>query len=222
MTLERSRSPWMEIRTQVKPLVKGLDGNVVIVGAGITGLSAAYELARAGKEVLVLDRAGVGAGMTGRTTAHLAWALDDYYHRLAKLRGKEVAAMHGRHHTRAIDRIDEIQSSESIDCDFKRLPGMLVPARKQDEKNLAMEFEVCRDLGMGGVEWQRIELGDKEKRALAFAEHARFHPLKYLDGLSRAIRRRNGEIALATVTWAFRCRQSSLFSRQTLPSTMSQ
>jgi hypothetical protein len=110
MTLERSRSPWMEIRTQVEPLVKGADGEVVIVGAGIAGLSAAYELARAGKQVLVVDRAGVGAGMTGRTTAHLAWALDDYYYRLVKLRGKEAAAAHARHHSRAIDRIDEIRS----------------------------------------------------------------------------------------------------------------
>jgi len=199
MTLERSTSPWMEIRTQVEPLVKGTDGEVVIVGAGIAGLSAAYELARAGKKVLVLDRSGVGAGMTGRTTAHLAWPLDDYYYRLVKLRGKETAAAHGRHHARAIDRIEEIQSSESIDCDFKRLPGMHVPARRQDEEELDKEFEACRDLGMTGIEWQTVELGGKEKRALAFAEQARFHPLKYLDGLARAIRQRDGEIARATV-----------------------
>src|SRR5687767_1897090 len=133
MTLERSKSPWMEIRTQVKPLVKGSDGDVVIIGAGITGLSAAYELACAGRKVVILDRAGVGAGMTGRTTAHLASALDDYYHRLVKLRGKDVAATHSRHHARAIDRIEHIQASESISCDFKRLPGVHVPARKKDE-----------------------------------------------------------------------------------------
>src|SRR5688572_28769985 len=200
MTLERSRSPWMEIRPQLRPLVKGTDADVIIVGAGITGLSAAYELASAGKKVLVVDGAGVGAGMTGRTTAHLAWALDDYYHRLIKLRGKKAAAAHGRHHARAVDRIEEIQSPESIDCDFRRLAGLHVPARKADEMDLEAELEACRDLGLAGVDWETVELAGKEKKALRFPDQGRFHPLKYLDGLARAIRRRGGEIALATVS----------------------
>jgi glycine/D-amino acid oxidase-like deaminating enzyme/nitrite reductase/ring-hydroxylating ferredoxin subunit len=199
MTLERSKSPWMEIRTQVEPPVKGLDGDVVIIGAGITGLSAAYELACAGRKVLILDRAGVGAGMTGRTTAHLASALDDYYHRLVKLRGKDVAAAHSRHHARAIDRIEQIQTAESISCDFTRLPGLHVPARKKDEKDLQAELEACREIGMSGVDWQTIELGGQERQGLLVPNQARFHPLKYLDGIVHAVRRRGGEIALASV-----------------------
>ena len=96
MTLEKSISPWMEIRTQSEPLVKGATADVIIAGAGIVGMSAAYELVFAGKTVLVLDRGGIGAGMTGRTTAHLASALDDYYHRLIELRGHDTAAAHYR------------------------------------------------------------------------------------------------------------------------------
>lgn len=199
MTLEKSISPWMEIRTQTEPLVKGATADVIIAGAGIVGMSAAYELAFAGKTVLVLDRGGIGAGMTGRTTAHLASALDDYYYRLIKLRGLDTAAAHYRHHARAIDRIEHIQAAEKIDCDFTRLPGILVPARQAGKKELEDELHACREIGFAGVEWTTLRLGESDKTGLRFPDQGRFHPLKYLDGLARAIRRRNGQVAAATV-----------------------
>ena len=46
--------------------------DVAVVGAGIAGLSIAYELIRAGKSVIVLDRGPLGGGMTAWTTGHLA------------------------------------------------------------------------------------------------------------------------------------------------------
>jgi sarcosine oxidase, subunit beta len=39
--------------------------DVIVVGAGVTGLSLAYFLHRAGAEVVVLDRAGIAAGASG-------------------------------------------------------------------------------------------------------------------------------------------------------------
>src|SRR6266446_8327038 len=63
-----------------------LDGNletdICVVGAGIAGLSAARLLAKAGREVAVFDHGPVGGGETGRTTAHLSWALDDRFYYL--------------------------------------------------------------------------------------------------------------------------------------------
>lgn len=48
--------------------------DVVIVGAGIAGASVAYFLARAGvKQVVVLDRTGVAAGASGRSSGVVAW-----------------------------------------------------------------------------------------------------------------------------------------------------
>jgi glycine/D-amino acid oxidase-like deaminating enzyme len=58
--------------------------DVVVVGAGVAGLTTALCLLREGRGVLVVDKAGVGAGETRRTSAHRASALDDRYALLAR------------------------------------------------------------------------------------------------------------------------------------------
>ncbi len=77
---ERSRSFWMADAAvhDAPPLTADERCDVVVVGSGIAGLSVAYELARFGRQVIVIDRGRIGMGQTARTTGHLASELDDY------------------------------------------------------------------------------------------------------------------------------------------------
>ena len=70
-------------------LASDTTADVVVVGSGIAGLSTAYELARRGSSVVVLDRGPIGRGMTARTTAHLSSQLDDFYSEMIPVRGEE-------------------------------------------------------------------------------------------------------------------------------------
>src|SRR4051794_16904576 len=84
----RTPSAWMAAAgPTLPPLTENTRADVCVVGAGIAGLSVAYELTRAGKTVVVLDDGPVGGGETGRTTAHLASALDDRFAELERLHG---------------------------------------------------------------------------------------------------------------------------------------
>ena len=56
-------------------LERHLDVDVVIVGAGFTGLSAAREIARRGMSVVVLDAHRVGWGASGRNGGQLGTCL---------------------------------------------------------------------------------------------------------------------------------------------------
>src|SRR5918999_3033816 len=124
---ETSKSLWMSTAkmSEAPPLAQDERADVVVVGAGIAGLSAAYELSQAGKSVIVLDRGPLGGGMTARTSAHLASEFDDYYHEHIRLRGEDEARSYYQSQSAAIDRIEEIQRSEGINCDFRRLDGFL-------------------------------------------------------------------------------------------------
>src|SRR5437762_4374782 len=103
----------------IHPLRENTAADVCIVGAGIAGLSIAYELSHAGQKVIVLDDGAVGRGMTARTTAHLVTALDDRYYDLEKYHGEEGAHQAAQSHAAAIDRVEKIVAMEKIDCDFE-------------------------------------------------------------------------------------------------------
>jgi len=63
-------------RTPTAPLEKSAEADVCVVGAGIAGMSAANQLAREGKSVIVLEKSAFDFGETPRTWAHLSSVLD--------------------------------------------------------------------------------------------------------------------------------------------------
>jgi glycine/D-amino acid oxidase-like deaminating enzyme/nitrite reductase/ring-hydroxylating ferredoxin subunit len=181
------------------PLRENNGADVVIVGAGIAGLSVAYELTRKGQTVIVLDDGAIGRGMTGRTTAHLVNALDDRYYDLEKYHGEDGARMAAQSHSAAIDWIEQVVQREKIDCDFERLDGYLFEPPNESLKNLEKEFEACRRAGLD-VEWvPRAPIADFDThRAIRFPRQAQFHVLKYVRGLADAIARGGGRIYTGT------------------------
>jgi len=69
----RSRSLWMDIEVApgTRQLEKDQSCDTIVIGSGIAGLSTAYELAREGQKVIVVDRGSIAGGITARTSAHL-------------------------------------------------------------------------------------------------------------------------------------------------------
>lgn len=190
---EDTRSLWMDISVADAPaLSRAEHADVAIIGSGIAGLSVAYELANRGRSVVVLDRGGIGSGMTARTTAHLATALDDGYDELIKVRGHDCARHYYQSVVTAIDRAEAIQRAETIDCDFRRVDGYWVQAPETSASELDQELDCCRKL--------QIDVQNCTEptpfharglvRSLRFPRQARLHPTKYLGGLANALQRR--------------------------------
>lgn len=177
-------------------LAEHLTTDVCVIGAGIAGMTVAYTLAKAGKRVVVLDLAQVGSGESGHTTAHLANALDDRYVSLEKARGVASTRMTAEAHSTAIDLIESIVEMEKIDCDFRRLDGYLFLGGDDTRELLEEELEAAHRAGLTEVELiERMPVHSEEAGpALRFPHQGRFHILKYLDGLARAIEAAGGQI----------------------------
>ena len=172
---ERTRSVWMN--TKVAPRASTLDqsltADTVIVGAGITGLSTAYELACRGQSVVVLDRGPIGYGMTARTTAHLTSLCDDSFDSLIQARGLEVAKLFHESQVASIDRMEEIHQAEQIDCDFRRLDGILFPALGSDPSDLNSSLELEPQGRHGGDRRQRPTIRWSRQLAMSPLSSAR-------------------------------------------------
>jgi glycine/D-amino acid oxidase-like deaminating enzyme/nitrite reductase/ring-hydroxylating ferredoxin subunit len=184
------------------PLQEDQTADVCVVGAGIAGLSVAYQLAREGADVVVLDRAGIGAGNTGVTTAHLASALDDRFSHLERLHGRDGARLAYESHQAAIEAVARIAAEEGIDCDLVRLDGWLFLAPEHDDRRLDRELEAAHRAGFRDAARlpRALESPFDTGPCLRFPRQGRFHPLKYLAGLAEAIGRRGGRILRGAVT----------------------
>jgi glycine/D-amino acid oxidase-like deaminating enzyme/nitrite reductase/ring-hydroxylating ferredoxin subunit len=190
-------SCWMDTDPFLPPQgEKDTNCDVCIIGAGIAGLTTAYQLAKEGVSVIVVDMGPVAGGQTGRTTAHLAWAMDDRFYHLAQLHGDTKAALIGQSHKEAIDKIESIISEELIDCDFQRVDGYLFSGADQKIDELQKEIESIHKLGFQTVEMRSSipHLPFNSGPAIKFPQQAQFHPLKYMNGLTQAIERYGGQI----------------------------
>lgn len=177
-------------------LTRDVTADVCVVGAGISGLSVAYLLAREGKSVVVIDDGLVGSGETGRTTAHLANAIDDRFTEMERLHGREGSRLAAESHGAAIDKIEEIVRAENIDCDFLRLDGYLFLAAGDKPDLLDKELEAAHRAGLTGVEKiarAPIESFDTGP-CLRFPRQGQFHPMKYMRALAEAITKNGGQI----------------------------
>jgi glycine/D-amino acid oxidase-like deaminating enzyme/nitrite reductase/ring-hydroxylating ferredoxin subunit len=176
------------------PLLGEVRVDVAVVGGGITGVTAACLLARAGKRVAIIEARRLGAGETGRTTAHLTSAIDQRYRSITGKFGSDGARAVFESQESAITRIESLVRELSIDCQFERLPGYLYAEHPREVEQLEQEAAACEQLGIPAQLTDSTPLPFPVRRALHFPAQARFHPLRYLQALAQDFAGRGGRI----------------------------
>ena len=198
----RNLSHWMATAAipPRPPLEGAVRTDVLVVGAGIAGLTTAYYLAAEGRRVLVADDGPIGGGQTERTTAHLSTAIDDRYVEIERLHGREGARLAAQSHSTAIDQIEILAKEERIDCGFRRVDGWLFQPPGGDPVELERERDAALRAGLHDVDMvPRAPLPSFDTGpCLRFPLQGQVHPLRYLAGLAQGIERRGGRIANGT------------------------
>lgn len=190
----------IEVAPNAAPLHGDKECDAVVVGSGIAGISTAYELANAGQRVIIVDRGTIAGGITARTSAHLAPLCDDLTSAMIGLRGEKISRLFYESQAAAVDRSEEIQKREAIDCDFRRLDGYLFQAPNTDSQIIDDELDAVRKVGAPVHRMVGVPLANCEKQhVLRYPRQGAFHPLKYLRGLAAIIERKGGVFHARTI-----------------------
>ncbi len=169
--------------------------DVVVVGAGLTGSSAARTLARAGKKVLVLDSGPLGFGASTRNGGMVGGGHLLSMEQLTLQYGEDTARRLLREaHIDSMAFVKELIETEGIDCDFKlhgRYRGQWTGA---EYDATARSLDTIQEVvplraEMIPFERQRQEVGtDFYAGGMLLLDHGGLHPAKYLHGVLGAAR----------------------------------
>lgn len=164
-----------------------LSVDVCIIGAGITGLTAADLLKKAGKTVAVIDISRVGSGETSHTSAHLTEVFDIDYRDLISHFGLDGAQLASQSLRRGIERIEETIRLYDIDCNFSRVPGYQFTERAAQLDEIEDESAEALRIGVPNEIVETTGLPFRVERAIRFDHQAQFNPVAYVEGLAKRI-----------------------------------
>lgn len=177
------------------PTPTDLDGrrfDVVVVGGGITGLTTALLLARAGRSVAVVEARRIGAGATGHTTG-----------KVSLLQGTRLSSISRRHGARAVDDYVEANRVASRwladycrdrSIPFERRTAITYAVTKSGAATVAKEHEACRSAGVATQHVECAELPFETATAIGLADQAQIDPMVTLRALADDLRSLGGEV----------------------------
>ncbi|UXD70880.1 FAD-dependent oxidoreductase [Sphingobacterium faecium] len=168
--------------------------DVIIVGAGITGITTALKLQAQGKKCLILEAHTVGFGTTAGTSAHLNTVLDTPYQTLISNFGKQQAILAAEAVQQALEQIAGFIERFQISCDFSRCDGYMYATQQDEEKELVETLEAINEVGIHAEFVDNIPGPMDFTRAIKFGGQGRFHPLKYLKALYAEFLKLGGHI----------------------------
>ena len=196
-------SYWISSTKDFEPNAQ-IDNNyttdICIIGAGITGLSTAYYLAKRGLKVILLDKSGIGEKASGHTTAKITLQHGLIYDYLINSFSPEFALKYFESNKKAISNIKEIIDSERIDCDFEYQNNYIYTTQQNELTKIHNEVKALNTLGKYSSENNFAQfvtdcgLPFKIAGAIKIENQAQFHPRKYMLGLADAIKNYGGLI----------------------------
>ncbi|NEU30478.1 FAD-dependent oxidoreductase [bacterium LRH843] len=194
--------PYWRISSQLgtfPPLEENIEVDVAIVGGGISGITAAYLLAKKGKKVALFEADVLANGTTGHTTAKITAQHDVIYNELIAHFGAETAKLYYEANDEALQFIRNLVNEEKMACDFTDENAYIFTTSNRGIKKLEDEFKAYEKLGIPSQWMETLPLPIPVKAAISMKKQAQFHPIKYLAHLIKGITDHGGKIYEHTV-----------------------
>jgi glycine/D-amino acid oxidase-like deaminating enzyme/nitrite reductase/ring-hydroxylating ferredoxin subunit len=175
-------------------LEENTKADVGIVGGGIAGLTAAYLLSKAGKNVVLIEANQILNGTTGHTTAKITAQHGLLYDELIQHFGEEFAKKYYHANMDALQFIKQTATEIGADCNLTEQDAYVYATTDEYSSKVTTEYEAYRRLGIPGEIVEEIPIDLPIKNAVIMKNQAQFHPLKYFKKLVEAIVNQGGKI----------------------------
>src|SRR6478752_598500 len=190
-------SVWQESVDEYLPTNK-IDFNkiydVVIVGGGITGVSTAYHLQKAGMNCLLLEAHELCFGTTGGTTAHINTLLDVPYSIIEKKFSKEAAKLVAESVNEAVNTIRDTVQKHNIDCDLKTTTAIIFAETDKQNDEIDKISAASSEAGIKNNFINKISIPVKFSKAMQVDEQAKFDPVRYVHSLAIQFEKAGGVV----------------------------
>lgn len=163
-----------------KQIDSSMSVDVLIIGAGMTGLSTAYHLIESGLNVCVVERNGSAQGISSRTTGKLTFLQDKIYSDLMKGKCLDKSKLYLESQLDAIKMVKKIVDKNKIECNYKECTSYVYTNQKEEIKNIKKEKNILEKLGINVKEHRKLPIITDCKYAISVGDTAVFHPVKYL------------------------------------------
>lgn len=168
--------------------------DVLIAGGGITGITTAVLLQKAGKKVAVAEAHTLGFGTTAGTTGHINTFLDSDYHRVQNDFSAEAAKLIAEATVVSRELFKQHVAEYSIDCDFGERDGWVYAQTDDQVKQLDDMLQAAKDAGVDAEESPEIPVPIEFKKAIVYRRQAQLHPTRYVQALAKAFEEGGGVV----------------------------
>ena len=175
--------------------------DIVIIGAGMFGITTAHYLTEAGADVLVLDKSGIGRMTTGHTTAKITSQHGLLYQYLLEKYGVDFAKEYFEANEESIQEIEGIVQAYQIDCDFERQDHTMFTKSANEKRKIVEEVRAMKQFTSQVEKVTKTELPFEIELGITVKDQAQFHPIRYLRGLAKNILEKGNKIILDTTCY---------------------
>lgn len=182
-------------------LQEDVETEVAIIGGGITGITTAYLLAEAGKDVVVLESGELAGSTTGDSTGNLYTMLDNRLHHIKAKFNEDTAKTVAESRTTAVNLIEELQEQHDIDCSFKRQPWYLYSETEKKDETIEDSKKTLQQLGLDVDILNELPLPFPVSSAIRVKNQAQFNPAAFVKGLASKIDKKRCRIFTQTTVY---------------------
>ncbi|MFK9118675.1 FAD-binding oxidoreductase [Peribacillus castrilensis] len=168
------------------------EADVVIIGAGFTGLSSAFHLQKLGKSVIVLEQETIGYGASGRNGGMVLPGYKPTMKELAKKYGADEARQLNDLSLFSVELVKKIIDEHQINCDFRKTGHIVAAYKAKHFEELKHESEFLNEnFGYDSSVLDRSQLHQEIDSPLYYGclvdnSSYSFQPLNYAIGLGEA------------------------------------